>query len=100
MHAEVRSAANRQVSGPLTAGRAHANRGPRTSCTNLAGCIVHSNLLVGAPEANVRDNGKPFRAILESGSAVSLVQSNILSPRMESTVFLPITCVDKYQLAE
>ncbi len=61
--------------------------------TWLAGCIVHRDLPAGAPEVDVKINGKPFRAILDSGSAVSLVQSHLLSPRMEYKTFLPITCV-------
>ncbi len=42
--------------------------------TWLAGCIVHRDLPVGAPEVEVKVNGKPFRA-------------------MECKTFLPITCV-------
>ncbi len=61
--------------------------------TWLAGCIVHRDLPVGAPEMDVKINGKPFRAILDSGIVVSLVQSNILAPRMDCKRFLPITCV-------
>ncbi len=61
--------------------------------TWLAGCIVHRDLPVGAPEVDVKINGKPFRAILDSGSAVSLLQSHILAPRMEGKTFLPITFV-------
>ncbi len=41
--------------------------------TWLAGCIVHSDLPVGAPEAVVKINGRPFQALLDSGSAVSPV---------------------------
>ncbi len=54
---------------------------------------MHHDLPAGAPEVDVKINGKPFRAILDSGSAVSLVQSHLLSPRMEYKTFLPITCV-------
>ncbi len=54
---------------------------------------MHRDLPAGAPEVDVKINGKPFRAILDSGSAVSLVQSHLLSPRMEYKTFLPITCV-------
>ncbi len=61
--------------------------------TWLAGCIVQRDLPAGAPEVDVKINGKPFRAILDSGSAFSLVQSHLLSPRMEYKTFLPITCV-------
>lgn len=38
-------------------------------------------------------NGKPFRALLDSGSAVSLIQSRLLFPRTDSKARLPITCV-------
>ncbi|MGL6082510.1 MAG: hypothetical protein ACRC4N_08575, partial [Gammaproteobacteria bacterium] len=61
--------------------------------TWLAGCIVHHDLPAGAPEVEVKVNGKPFRAILDSGSTVSLVQSHVLAPRTEYKSFLPITCV-------
>ncbi|KAL0187932.1 hypothetical protein M9458_015031 [Cirrhinus mrigala] len=52
--------------------------------TWLAGCIVHQCLPPAAPEADVTVNGKPMRALLDSGSAVTLIQSRL---------FLPITCV-------
>ncbi len=61
--------------------------------TWLAGCIVHRALPTGAPETEVKVNGKLFRAILDSGSAVSLVQSHVLAPRTDYKTFLPITCV-------
>ncbi len=59
----------------------------------LAGCVLHQDPPVGAPEAEVRINGRPFRALLDSGSAVSLVQARILPPRHETKTRLPITCV-------
>ncbi|KAL0149743.1 hypothetical protein M9458_054933 [Cirrhinus mrigala] len=59
----------------------------------LAGCIVHSDLPIGAPEVEVKINGKPFRALLDSSSAVSLVRSHLLPPRGESKALRPITCV-------
>ncbi|XP_058623918.1 uncharacterized protein LOC131534852 [Onychostoma macrolepis] len=61
--------------------------------TWLAGCIVHRDLPDGAPEAKVKVNGRPFRALLDSGSAVSLVQTHVLAPRTECKTSLPITCV-------
>ncbi len=61
--------------------------------TWLAGCIVHHDLPAGAPEAAVKINGRPFLALLDSGSAVSLVQSRILAPRGETKASLPITCM-------
>lgn len=59
----------------------------------LAGCIVHSDPPYGAPEADIKVNGKPLRALLDSGSAVSLVQTHLLPPRRNTKTFLPITCV-------
>uniref|UniRef100_A0A9J7Z5P0 Gypsy retrotransposon integrase-like protein 1 n=1 Tax=Cyprinus carpio carpio TaxID=630221 RepID=A0A9J7Z5P0_CYPCA len=61
--------------------------------TWLAGCILHQNLPVGAPEAMVKVNGHPFKALLDSGSAVSLVQTHVLPPRSDSKAQFPITCV-------
>ncbi|KAL0185528.1 hypothetical protein M9458_017198, partial [Cirrhinus mrigala] len=59
----------------------------------MAGCIVHCDLPIGALEVEVKINGKPFRALLNSGSAVSLVRSHLLPPRGDSKALLPITCV-------
>lgn len=41
--------------------------------TWLAGWIVHRDLPVGAPEVDVKVDGKLTLAILDSGSAVTLV---------------------------
>uniref|UniRef100_A0A8C1P786 Gypsy retrotransposon integrase-like protein 1 n=1 Tax=Cyprinus carpio TaxID=7962 RepID=A0A8C1P786_CYPCA len=60
----------------------------------LAGCIVHQHVPSGAPEADVMVEGKRFRALLDSGSAVTLIQSRLcLPPRSGQKSFLPITCV-------
>uniref|UniRef100_A0A9J7YCJ2 Gypsy retrotransposon integrase-like protein 1 n=1 Tax=Cyprinus carpio carpio TaxID=630221 RepID=A0A9J7YCJ2_CYPCA len=56
----------------------------------LAGCTVHTE---NAPRAEVKINGRPFLALLDSGSAVSLVKTSILPPRAEAKTRLPITCV-------
>ncbi len=48
----------------------------------LSGCIVHRDLPAGGPEAEVKINDRPFPALLDSGSAVSLGKSCV-----------PITCV-------
>ncbi len=61
--------------------------------TWLAGCIRHQDLPAGAPEAVIEINGRPFKALLDSGSDVSLVQAQILPPRSETKSLLPITCV-------
>ncbi len=66
---------------------------PPTAHPWLAGCVLHQDPPVGAPEAEVRINGRPFRALLDSSSAVSLVQARILPPRHETKTRLPITCV-------
>uniref|UniRef100_A0A8C2BV07 SCAN box domain-containing protein n=1 Tax=Cyprinus carpio TaxID=7962 RepID=A0A8C2BV07_CYPCA len=67
---------------------------PRPSMrTWLAGCIVHRAPPGGAPRAKVKVNGHPLEAVLDSGSAVSLVHPTVLSPRPESRAHLAITCV-------
>ncbi|KAL0171312.1 hypothetical protein M9458_031623, partial [Cirrhinus mrigala] len=59
----------------------------------LAGCIVHQRVPSGAPEADVTVDGKRFRALLDSGSAVTLIQSRLCDPKRSQKTFLPITCV-------
>ncbi len=61
--------------------------------TWLAGCIVHRDLPAGAPEAYIKINGRLFLALLDSGSVISLVQSDVLAPHGETKASLPITCV-------
>ncbi|KAL1261365.1 hypothetical protein QQF64_006630 [Cirrhinus molitorella] len=61
--------------------------------TWLTGCIVHRDPPAGAPRAEVKINGRPFQAILDSGSAVTLVHPTVLPLRPESRAHLPITCV-------
>ncbi len=73
--------------------RAHANGGFDTSGTDVAGCIVHRDLPVGAPGAEVKINGRPFPTLLDSGSAVSLIQPCVLAPCGETKASLPIVCV-------
>lgn len=43
--------------------------------------------------AKVKINGWHYQAILDSGSAVGLVQPTVLPPCVESKTLLPITCV-------
>ncbi|KAI2642954.1 Retrovirus-related Pol polyprotein [Labeo rohita] len=61
--------------------------------TWLAGCILHRCIPPAAPEADVTLNGKPVRALLDSGSAVTLMQARLCPPRPDQKTFLPITCV-------
>uniref|UniRef100_A0A8C1NNX0 SCAN box domain-containing protein n=1 Tax=Cyprinus carpio TaxID=7962 RepID=A0A8C1NNX0_CYPCA len=56
----------------------------------LAGCAVHKE---NAPRAEVHLNGRPFLALLDSGSAVSLVKTAVLPPQPEAKTKLFITCV-------
>ncbi|KAL0148266.1 hypothetical protein M9458_056412, partial [Cirrhinus mrigala] len=58
--------------------------------TWLAGCIVHQNPPPAAPAAEVKVNGKPMRALLDSGSAVTLIQSRLCPPQPVQKTFLPI----------
>ncbi len=41
----------------------------------------------------MRINGQPYQALLDSGSAVSLVQPTVLPPRVGAKACLPITCI-------
>ncbi len=59
----------------------------------LAGCVVHQELPREAPQAQISINGRPYLALLDSGSAVSLVRSSIISPRVGDKARLPITCI-------
>ncbi len=72
-------AANRQDGGPNPLDESMPTAPPSPCAqTWLAGCILHQDLLTGAPEAMIKINGRPFKALLDSGSAVSLVQAQIL----------------------
>ncbi|MGL5829627.1 MAG: hypothetical protein ACRC0L_08680, partial [Angustibacter sp.] len=59
----------------------------------LTGCAVHRAPPGEAPRAVVKVNGHPFEAILDSVSAVSLVNPAVLPPRPESRARLAITCI-------
>ncbi len=59
----------------------------------LAGCAVHHEPPGAAPRAEVKVNGRSFQALLDSGSAISLIQPAVLPPRAESKAILSITCV-------
>ncbi|KAL0149631.1 hypothetical protein M9458_055158 [Cirrhinus mrigala] len=56
-------------------------------------CIVHRRVLVGAPEADVTIEGKSYRALLDSGSTVTLIQTCLCPPHSGNKSVLPITCV-------
>ncbi|KAL1248867.1 hypothetical protein QQF64_022185 [Cirrhinus molitorella] len=66
----------------------------------LAGCAVHQELPRDALWTEVKINGRPFQALLDTGSAVSLIHPTVLPPRADSKGRLPITCVhgDTYQV--
>ncbi|KAL1279885.1 hypothetical protein QQF64_014485 [Cirrhinus molitorella] len=66
---------------------------PPCSRAWLAGCSVHRAPPGGAPRVEVRVNGHPFEAILDSGSTVSLVNPAVLAPRPDTKARLAITCV-------
>ncbi|KAL1260699.1 hypothetical protein QQF64_008526 [Cirrhinus molitorella] len=51
--------------------------------TWLAGCGIPQDPPEGAPEGEIKINGKPFTALLDSGSTVSLERPNVLSSPFE-----------------
>ncbi|KAI2653740.1 Retrovirus-related Pol polyprotein [Labeo rohita] len=59
----------------------------------LAGCTMHQDPPAAAPEVQVRVNGRSYRALLDSGSAVSLVQPRVISQPFSAKTYLPVTCV-------
>ncbi len=59
----------------------------------LAGCVVHCDPPPEAPRVEVEVNGWLYPAILDSSSAVSLVQSTVVHPRRGTKACLSITCV-------
>ncbi len=58
----------------------------------VAGCVLHQEPPRGAPTAEVKINGRPFKAVLDTGSAVSLVKAGVLPPSHETKGVLPVTC--------
>ncbi len=58
----------------------------------LAGCVLHQDPPRGAPTAEIKINGRPFKAVLDTSSAVSLVKAGVLPPRPETKGVLPVTC--------
>ncbi|KAL0176818.1 hypothetical protein M9458_029148, partial [Cirrhinus mrigala] len=61
--------------------------------TWLAGCTVHQSPPPAAPEVDTKLNGKPMRAILDSGSAVTFVQSRLCPPHPGQKSLFSVTCV-------
>uniref|UniRef100_A0A8C1MIS2 Gypsy retrotransposon integrase-like protein 1 n=1 Tax=Cyprinus carpio TaxID=7962 RepID=A0A8C1MIS2_CYPCA len=59
----------------------------------LAGCAVHAEPPKQAPRAEVKINGRPVLALLDSGSGVTLIRPTVLPPRPEPKARLSITCV-------
>ncbi len=73
---------------------AHYNGGSNISRTDVVGRLYRAPRPIrGGPEVEVKINVRPFPALLDSGSVVSLVQSCILAPRGETKASLQITCV-------
>ncbi|KAI2644823.1 Transposon Ty3-I Gag-Pol polyprotein [Labeo rohita] len=54
------------------------------ACAWLAGCVLHHKLPQGAPRVEVKTNGRPALALLDSGSSVSLIKAAIMPPRKDS----------------
>ncbi|XP_058606792.1 uncharacterized protein LOC131524068 [Onychostoma macrolepis] len=59
----------------------------------LTGCTLHQEPPFSGPQTEVRINGRPFPALLDSGSTVSLIHPAVLPPRAESKALLSVTCV-------
>lgn len=59
----------------------------------LAGCIVHRAIPSGAPERRVRIDGRPVKALLDSGSSVSLARPDVVPTKGRGRTVMPITCV-------
>ncbi|XP_073696101.1 uncharacterized protein [Garra rufa] len=59
----------------------------------MAGCVVHRETPPGAPTTSVMIRGRRYRALLDSGSSVSLARPGPLEPRPAPKSTMPITCV-------
>lgn len=57
------------------------------------GCVLHAEGMPRAPMAEVRVNGKRVRALVDTGSSVSLAQPGILPTRFTGKARLPVTCI-------
>ncbi|KAL0186186.1 hypothetical protein M9458_017856, partial [Cirrhinus mrigala] len=94
-HTGGHQATNEQAGGSPDQRRAHApvdepEPQPRAW---LAGCTLHQEPPAVAPEVQVKVNGRSHQALLDSGSAVSLVQPKVISQPFEAKTYLPVTCV-------
>uniref|UniRef100_A0A8C1LE49 SCAN box domain-containing protein n=1 Tax=Cyprinus carpio TaxID=7962 RepID=A0A8C1LE49_CYPCA len=59
----------------------------------LAGCTVQAEPPKQAPRAEVKINGRPVLALLDSGSGVTLIMPTVLPPRPEPKARLSIPCI-------
>ncbi|XP_073707405.1 uncharacterized protein gabrb3 isoform X2 [Garra rufa] len=59
----------------------------------MTGCVVHRETPPGAPTTFVMIRGRRYRALLDSGSSVSLARPGPLEPRPAPKSTMPITCV-------
>ncbi len=59
----------------------------------MAGCFLHKERPSPGPSRMVKLDGIPVKALLDSGSSVTLVQPTLVRPRTEQKSELPLTCV-------
>ncbi len=59
----------------------------------MAGCFLHKERPSPGPSRMVKLDGIPVKALLDSGSSVTLVQPTLVRPRPEQKSELPLTCV-------
>ncbi|XP_057195726.1 uncharacterized protein LOC130557734 [Triplophysa rosa] len=60
----------------------------------MAGCAVHQSVPRGAPTRVIQVGKRTYRALLDSGSAITLVQPAVVRPLPESKATVPITCIN------
>ncbi|XP_042591967.1 uncharacterized protein LOC122139310 [Cyprinus carpio] len=96
MHAGGCLTTSEQAGGSRTSGRAYAHRTTPPFHADMSGRLHRPpHPTWGAPRAEVKVNGHQFEAVLDSGSAVSLVHPTVLYPRPKSRAHLAITCVHR-----
>ncbi len=59
----------------------------------MAGCFLHKERPSPGPSRMVKLDGIPVKALLDSGSSVTLVQPTLVRPRPEQKSELRLTCV-------